>query len=294
MKWIVKLLWLCIPLFRLWGVPVRMHVSVLLFPTSLILIAGWMEDRWAGMLFCLGFLVILYGSILVHEFAHVAVATRCGIPTWEVILLPIGCVALLEDMPREPHELGIALAGPLASLILGGCLWLVGTALGSIPTKGLQEIRAVLTALCLFNCFTGLFNLLPCFPMDGGRVLRSALAVTIGLVFPRHAHRAFLIATRIAVRYVTRPMVLILLGIVLLLTHTWGHLLVVGFLVLAGELELVCLESLPEFSRAPLIIAIQPAFGRRSTPAPRGSELRPARTLELVIYPPRTAAPETA
>ncbi|MSU64303.1 MAG: hypothetical protein EXS31_18260 [Pedosphaera sp.] len=120
------------------------------------------------------------GSVLIHEFAHVWVARCFGIGTRRVLFIPFGAVAELETMPRAASEFWIALAGPLASFALAGMFWWLAEAFREpgIPWRG--GYNPVLTSGFVINLSMALFNLLPCFPMDGGRILRSLLAIGIG------------------------------------------------------------------------------------------------------------------
>ncbi len=120
------------------------------------------------------FLVGVFGSVLLHEFGHALTARHYGIRTRRIVLWPMGGVAQLEGNPRTPkQELHIALAGPAVNFAIAGVLWAFVT-LAGLPAYGL------VSSLIVANVTLGLFNLVPAFPMDGGRVLRAFLATRIG------------------------------------------------------------------------------------------------------------------
>ena len=163
------------------GTEVRVHWTFLLF---LMWIGGalFAEGGWGAALGGLIFFLLLFLCVVLHEFGHIFAARRFGIRTPDVLLLPIGGVSRLERIPEEPRkELMIALAGPAVSLGIAFALILV---LGGLP--GIEQlmdgepVRALLAQLAYANLFLGLFNLLPAFPMDGGRVLRALLGMRYG------------------------------------------------------------------------------------------------------------------
>jgi len=208
-----------------------------LYPVGLFTWDRYIEDAGAGILRGLVFLFIYTISLLVHEFAHVFIARRWGIASRCVILIPLGAVAELESPCGVPSEMWIALAGPLGSFSLAGVFWL---ALRGIHSPGLfwfLEVRPVLRFGYALNLMVGIFNLLPCFPMDGGRVVRAGLAVFIGRAFPRHAGQALLIATRIAVRYMGWPLALGMMAWTIVGTQIWLDLVLFPLLVLCAEGE---------------------------------------------------------
>ncbi|MEO8791519.1 MAG: M50 family metallopeptidase, partial [Chthoniobacteraceae bacterium] len=137
------------------------------------------------MLICLIFL-----CVLLHEFGHAFAARRYGIRTPDITLFPFGGVARIERMPENPRqEIVIALAGPAVNVVIAAVLWVALAAMGSagkIDPINLEGSFAV--QLLAVNIWLLLFNLIPAFPMDGGRVLRALLALRLD-----HAH-----ATRIA------------------------------------------------------------------------------------------------
>jgi Zn-dependent protease/predicted transcriptional regulator len=157
----------------------------------------------AGALYALVSLLLVFACITLHELGHSLAARRLGIQVRNITLLPIGGIAQLESLPEKPlHELVIALAGPavnfLLALVLGLALGLLGGAslfldLGrlSYVLAGERSLLSLTVYLLAANLILGLFNLIPAFPMDGGRVLRAFLAMWT--TFPR----ATLIAARV-------------------------------------------------------------------------------------------------
>jgi stage IV sporulation protein FB len=123
--------------------------------------------------------------VLLHEFGHILTARSFGVPTPYVTLLPIGGVAQLERIPEEPwEEFLIAIAGPLVNVAIMVILVAIGgAALNLHAVSGLDNIRfSLIDRLAAINLFLALFNMIPAFPMDGGRVLRALLASRMGYV----------------------------------------------------------------------------------------------------------------
>ena len=171
------------------GTVIRLHITFLLF---LLWIAGahYMQGGWDAAVAGVLFIALLFLCVLLHEFGHIFAARRYGVQTPDVILLPIGGVARLERIPEEPaQELVVALAGPAVNLVIAGVLYL---ALGGLaPRDGLEVDNpgvGLLARLLWANLFLVVFNLIPAFPMDGGRVLRAFLAHRLGYA-RRHADR---------------------------------------------------------------------------------------------------------
>jgi len=158
------------------GVPVRFHFTFwLLVIWMIVLAAGGKQSPVGAALFVLGLLL----SVLLHEAGHAAMARRYGIRTQEIVMLPIGGLARLERQPRAGEEFWVAFAGPLVNFLLGlvllGAAWWTG---GGVSVGHWQEAEDtnIVSRLAVANLVLALFNLLPAFPMDGGRVLRSLLA----------------------------------------------------------------------------------------------------------------------
>jgi len=130
------------------------------------------------------FIIILFGCVVLHEFGHALMAKRFHIKTKSITLLPIGGLASMEKMPNKPvQELWVALAGPLVNFIIAILLYVYLHYTGGMPTlaemQNMQGLSADTLVLNLFfaNLILGVFNLIPAFPMDGGRVLRAILAM---------------------------------------------------------------------------------------------------------------------
>jgi Zn-dependent protease len=129
------------------------------------------------------YLIALFSSVLLHELGHVAVSKRYGIATIEIVMFPIGGLARLERLPKPHEELWIALAGPAVNVLIAGAIyaWL-GWA---NDIRNLSELvvptdRNLLQRIAIGNLILAGFNMLPAFPMDGGRVLRALLARWMG------------------------------------------------------------------------------------------------------------------
>ncbi len=166
---------------RLFGIPLKIHVTFLLL-LLFVAMAGAHVDKPGAMLQGILTVVFVFAGVVIHELAHSLVAVRYGTNVRAIVLLPIGGVSQMEQMPEDPREeIKVSVAGPLTSLVLAGIFYVLAWALGQKLYLGTDWFftGALLPKLYLINLALGLFNILPAFPMDGGRVLRGILATRI-------------------------------------------------------------------------------------------------------------------
>jgi Zn-dependent protease len=171
-----------IPLGRLFGVEIRVHWAFILLLAVVWSTEAANKDDNAALR-VLALVGIVFGSVVVHELAHALVARGSGIAAKGIILLPIGGITILDEARALPtpldawkREIRIAVAGPLANLFVAGISALILTAALpslSLTTRPLLHSSALLRSVVWANLYLGLFNLLPAYPMDGGRVLRA-------------------------------------------------------------------------------------------------------------------------
>jgi Zn-dependent protease/CBS domain-containing protein len=164
------------------GTAVRIHITFLLFLVWIFGASYWAggaDAAWSGLIFML----LLFACVLAHEFGHIFTARAFGVATPDVTLLPIGGVARLERIPEKPlEEFLIAIAGPLVNVVIAYVL--VAFAGAKLDVTNLATVEstkvALVDRLAAVNLFRALFNMIPAFPMDGGRVLRALLSIRLG------------------------------------------------------------------------------------------------------------------
>jgi Zn-dependent protease/CBS domain-containing protein len=159
------------------GVPIRLHFTFLLLLAFLLFIG--IGGRQSGAMTAI-YVLALFASVLLHELGHALAARRFSVRTLEIVMFPIGGVARLERQPRPREEFWIALAGPMVNAFIAAALfaWVLAWD-GFVPLELLHEPTDANLAqrIAIGNLLLFAFNLLPAYPMDGGRILRSTLAL---------------------------------------------------------------------------------------------------------------------
>jgi Zn-dependent protease/CBS domain-containing protein len=159
-----------IPILRIAGIQLRIHITFLL-------LIVWVATVSADVAI---FVLLLFLCVVLHEFGHAFAAKAYGINTPDITLLPIGGVARLERIPEEPkQELVIAAAGPAVTAIIAASLFAVIAARGAVDLGTPIQGDDLVLNIFKLNVYLLLFNLIPAFPMDGGRVLRALLATKL-------------------------------------------------------------------------------------------------------------------
>jgi Zn-dependent protease len=216
-----------INLFRVFGVRLAVHFT---FPLLLAYAVwdGWRQDGWLGGAWSVAVVLLLFTCVVLHELGHSLTARRFGINVSRILLLPIGGMAVFDSIPRQPRsELQISLAGPAVNLAL------VLVLLPFLPVSRLLatgEVPLTLTGLALevwlLNLVMGCFNLLPVYPMDGGRILRALLAM----------RWSYLKATFWAAS-LGKVLTIVGAGLMAFVVHNPLGVILFGFIFIAGELE---------------------------------------------------------
>lgn len=164
------------------GIGVYIHATFWLI-VLWVGLSHWFRDRdLASTLEGVGFVLAIFGCVLLHEFGHALTAQKYNIKTRDITLLPIGGLARLERMPDEPiQELWVALAGPVVNVVIAAILYgLLNITEGIVPLEKLTLTSGPFwERLMIVNVFLVVFNAIPAFPMDGGRVLRALLALRL-------------------------------------------------------------------------------------------------------------------
>ncbi len=211
---------------------VRVHLTMVLLVAWYAWL-GWKAEGASGAVDQIAFIVLLFVSILLHEFGHIFAARHYGIGTPDVLLTPIGGLARIARMPDKPRqELAIALAGPLVTLLIVVLLvavFVVGGQRSIAAPDGFLNLP-LWSALLYTNVILLLFNMIPAFPMDGGRVLRAILASRMGMV------RGTRIAARVGQGF---AVVLAFLG----LTYSPMLMLIAAFVFLGAQAEFEAVQN---------------------------------------------------
>jgi stage IV sporulation protein FB len=242
------------------GIPVRVDYTFLIF-LAWIGFASYRSGGGDAAIFSVVFMLALFACVFLHELGHVFAARRYGIATRSITLLPFGGLAQLTHIPEKPaQEIAIALAGPAVNVAIAGILVAV---LGQSPEGNTLEVFEgrggdLLSRLVSVNISLAIFNLIPAFPLDGGRVLRALLAIRLG--YPG--------ATRVAARI--GQIIAILLGIYGFVNGDLILLLIAGFILLSASVSVAAPPRRPRRGVVPSVAQREepagPNTGPRSEP----------------------------
>lgn len=207
-----------------WGIPIELHLTFILLIIAVLGLAVYFSDIYSFIL-----VVFLFVFVFFHELAHSVVARRYKIKVRKIVLYPIGGVSEIEEIPENPSiEWRMAIAGPLISMVLGAALvgiyYLLPVKIPNFkPSSFIISSGNILPDLGYLNLLLGAFNLIPAFPMDGGRVFRALLAERM----------KFSNATKYAA-YIGRIFGIIMVGIGFLFDPI---LILIGFFIYIGASE---------------------------------------------------------
>ncbi|AEH06214.1 site-2 protease family protein [Methanothermococcus okinawensis] len=155
---------------RVMGIPIELHITFIL----LLILVYYFWDIGGFILY-----VFLFTSVVLHELGHSYVAKKYGVHIEKILLLPIGGMAMMDRIPKE-GEFKIAIAGPIVSIILGILFLGLSTFMDFNILKIDNMVYPLFMTVGVLNLMLGVFNLLPAFPMDGGRVLRALISHKVG------------------------------------------------------------------------------------------------------------------
>ncbi|MTH99652.1 MULTISPECIES: site-2 protease family protein [Alphaproteobacteria] len=171
------------PVGRLLGSELRVHVTFFLL-LAWVGFAAYSNGGWPAAIDNLLFVLALFACVVAHEFGHALMARRYGIRTPDITLLPIGGLARLERMPEKPmQEVLVALAGPAVNIVIWVVLLILGARMQIETLTQIDSAQSdLLSRLAYVNLFLAVFNMIPAFPMDGGRVFRALLCLKMDRV----------------------------------------------------------------------------------------------------------------
>jgi Zn-dependent protease len=217
-------------LFRIRGIRLSIHFSFFLL-LAFVAQQGWDEAGWDGVWWYVGMLLAFFTCVVLHELGHSFTAMHFGVGVRRILLMPIGGMAEFDSIPREPgREFLITVAGPAVNFAIAVVLWLI---VGLPDGWPLQldfpaDATGFAQVLVHWNLVMGFFNLIPVFPMDGGRLLRATLATRL----------PYLRAT-FAAAVVGKVLAVVGVAIALFVVNPPAYLVAVlfGFIFVAGEME---------------------------------------------------------
>jgi Zn-dependent protease len=166
-----------INLFRIRGIRISLHFSFILL-LAYVCNEGYREGGMPELWMSAAIFLAFFTCIVLHELGHSLTAMRFGVNVRRILLMPIGGVAEFDRIPRKPsQELLITAAGPAVNFVLAALFWAIARPMGGQGEESL--VSDFLSTLVVWNIRVGLFNLIPAFPMDGGRILRAVLATRL-------------------------------------------------------------------------------------------------------------------
>ncbi|NJN54024.1 MAG: CBS domain-containing protein [Anaerolineae bacterium] len=165
------------------GIAIRVHITFPLIVAFVAMQYGAISG-WSGAIFGIVSVLLLFVLVTLHELGHSFAALHYDIPVRQIVLLPIGGMAQLEQMPEKPvQEFVVALAGPAVNVVLAvvmvGIAWLLEIPVQEAFQNYTLTFATLFSFLLVYNVILALFNLLPAFPLDGGRILRALLAMKL-------------------------------------------------------------------------------------------------------------------
>jgi Zn-dependent protease/predicted transcriptional regulator len=161
------------------GIRINLHITFLALLAWVILVNSAAGQTINEIFISVGFIIAIFLCVTIHELSHALVAKRFNYKTKDINLFPIGGIANIEQIPEKPkEELLITIVGPITNFVIAGILYLILASTGGLTSVELTFFtpRNFLMNLMMINLIIGLFNLLPAFPMDGGRILRALLS----------------------------------------------------------------------------------------------------------------------
>lgn len=169
-----------VPIGRVFGITLRLHVTFLIF-LAFIAYGGFADEGLTGAGWAVAMFIAIFACIALHELGHSVVAQQLGVQVKSITLLPIGGIAALRSIPENPwHEIAITVAGPMVNAAIACALIpFTGTPSHWFLVAMPQDLHGLLLSLTQANITLCLFNLIPAFPMDGGRLLRATLALVL-------------------------------------------------------------------------------------------------------------------
>jgi len=181
-------------LLTAFGIPVRVHAT---FPLALAAFGaeGYFRAGWTEMFTAIALVLVIFACVVLHELGHSLRAVRYGVIVRDIVLLPVGGMARVERIPEMPRqEIAIAVCGPAVNVVIAAGIALVMWIRHHPFDVNNDFVSGVLTV----NIALALFNLIPAFPMDGGRILRGILATRMPyLEATRHAKNVGLVIAQL-------------------------------------------------------------------------------------------------